>query len=81
MGNTTADKLSAALLSKERIREAIEGAGVSCPSSVPFSEYGDKIKSIGSSGIICGPVKAGSYPIGGVHIPISYIGTFVKQTV
>ena len=45
MGTTT-DKLEAALLSKEDIRSAIEQHGVECDRTVPFSEYGNKVRAI-----------------------------------
>ena len=80
MAGTTADKLEAALRSKERVREAIEEKGIPCGADVPFSQYGNKIRSLGGGGLMCGRIEVGSYRIPGVHIPISYIGTFVKQT-
>lgn len=50
MAGTTADKLSAILRSKERIRTAIEDKGVACDIAVPLSKYPDKIKAISSGG-------------------------------
>ena len=46
MANTTEDKLRAALLSKEGIRQAIEKKGVECGTDVPFSAYPSKIDEI-----------------------------------
>ena len=46
MANTTEDKLRAALLSKEGIRNAIESKGVECGADVPLSAYPDKIRTI-----------------------------------
>lgn len=46
MANTTEDKLRAALLSKEGIRNAIESKGVECGTDVPLSAYPDKITTI-----------------------------------
>lgn len=43
---TTADKLAYLAESKEQIRQAIEGMGVSVPSNTPFRQYGEKIEGI-----------------------------------
>lgn len=46
MANTTADKLQAALNSKEEIRLAIQSKGVECGIGVPLAEYPSKVRSI-----------------------------------
>lgn len=43
---TTAEKLAYLAESKEQIRQAIEGMGVSVPSNTPFRQYGEKIEGI-----------------------------------
>lgn len=46
MANTTEDKLRAALVSKEGIRNAIESRGVECGADVLLSAYPNKIRTI-----------------------------------
>ena len=46
MANTTADKLAAALLSKQEIRRAIESKDVECGADVPLSAYPNKVRQI-----------------------------------
>lgn len=43
---TISDKLAYLAESKEQIRQAIEGMGVSVPSNTPFRQYGEKVKEI-----------------------------------
>lgn len=43
---TIADKLAYLAESKEQVRQAIEGMGVSVPSNTPFRQYGGKIERI-----------------------------------
>lgn len=43
---TIADKLAYLAESKEQIRQAIEGMGVSVPNNTPFRQYGEKIEGI-----------------------------------
>lgn len=84
MAGTTSDKLSAVLLSKERIRSAIEQKGVECGADVPLSQYDDKILSINTGG--SGAVSHGTVGVGGVKIlgtlfTLAGVGQYVKETV
>lgn len=82
MSYTTEDKLRGIINSKERIRLAIEDLGVECSTDVPFSEYPQKILSIGSgesSGIVYGSVNPGG-EISGTEINIEKIGQYVVQS-
>lgn len=47
---SAADKLSYALGTKDLIRDAIEGMGVSVPLATPFRQYPDYIRMIGGGG-------------------------------
>lgn len=79
MAGTTAQKLRAALTSKEGIRQAIETKGVPCGTDVPFADYGSKILSIKSGGDIYGPVGPGG-SIGGVSVNLAGIGRYALET-
>ena len=43
---TIAEKLAYMVESKEQMRRAIEGMGVSVPNNTPFRQYGEKVKEI-----------------------------------
>lgn len=81
MASTTEDKLRLAISSKEDIRQAIEDKGVKCSTDVPFSRYGDKIRSIKTGGVSLahGEVRPGNVSFGRA-INIEAIGGFVKQS-
>lgn len=81
MASTTEDKLRLAFSSKEDIRNAINTKGVECGTDVPFSHYGDKIRSIktGGGGITQGRVMPGSVSFGR-SVDIECIGGFVKES-
>ena len=79
MAGTTADKLRAALASKESIRSAIEVKGVQCGSETPFADYGNKILSIQSGGDIHGEVRPGGN-IFGSAVDIAGVGRYSEET-
>ena len=81
MAKTTEDRLRLALTSKEDIRNAIETKGVRCGTDVPFSQYGDKIRSIktGGGGITQGPVLPGKVAFGRA-MNFECIGGFTKES-
>lgn len=64
---TTADKLEAAIRSKEDIRLALEQQGVDCDKAVPFSQYGNKVREIKKGTIILGMEVPGTVVQVGEH--------------